>query len=288
MIDDIRYLEFKFLSAVATGTVDLFDERDEEKVLGAKLKGGSYIEMVATLLEELYVQFRNEELQRFVSKLRGEASPAWHIGDPYEHLWDDPRRAIPQFLRGIHGGLQQIRITYRGLRRVQELRDMLRYDRILEPHGILLSMQYFRRDLEDALKNSPGVSISVISSDMDNFKRINTDFGHDAGDVVMKAYLGCVRDGLGLFGTGYRGVGDEVLALVVGQGNNRAVALAEDIRKRIAELKCEHKGARLHPVTASIGVASTPPESPTMEIETLATARSERAKVEGKNRVISQ
>lgn len=286
MIDDIRYFEFRFLQAIAAKQIKLFDQRDAEKVFGALLNHIPYIEMAATMAEELYIRFGNDELQRYVSRLRGEISPDSKptFGESYH--WNNPRSAIQNFLTGAYG-LQEIRITYRGLRRIQELRDFLRYDRILEPHGVLFSMQYFRRDLEDALKNNPNVTVSLISADMDDFKRINTDFGHDAGDVVMKGYLECVRDGLGLFGTGYRGVGDEVLALVLGQGHGVVIKIAEEIRKRVADLRCEYKGKPLHRVTASLGVASTPPESRTMEIEAVAKQRGYDAKKNGKNRVVA-
>lgn len=288
MVGDIRYLELKFLTAVAEGKVDLFDQRNQQKVLGSGSPAIPYVEMAATLIEELYIRFENDEVQLFVSRLRGELFNSEKFNSRDEHLWNNPRKAILDFLSGTHRGLYHVCITFRGLRRIQELRDALRYDRILEPHGVLLSMQYFRRDLEDALKSKQDDAVSVISADMDDFKRINTESGHDAGDVVMKAYLECVRDGLNLFGTAYRGVGDEVLALVVGQGHKIACDLAEGIRKRVSELVCEFKGKRLHRVTASLGVATTPPENRTMDIESVAKERGYRAKKEGKNCVISR
>jgi PleD family two-component response regulator len=45
-------------------------------------------------------------------------------------------------------------------------------------------------------------------------------------------------------------------------------------------------GKRLPSVTASIGVASTPPESRTVEIETVAESRNREAKAAGRNSVI--
>ncbi|HEY1718992.1 MAG TPA: diguanylate cyclase [Verrucomicrobiae bacterium] len=98
------------------------------------------------------------------------------------------------------------------------------------------------RYFEDALQRASDISVSVLYADMDHFKPINTKFGQSAGDVVMKAYLEVVRDCLGLFGTAYRGVGDEVAALVIGQGHKRAVELAETIRKGIESLHLDYKG----------------------------------------------
>ena len=77
-------------------------------------------------------------------------------------------------------------------------------------------------------------------------------------------------------------------AQVVGQGHDRTVEIAQAIRKRVAEMKFENKGALLPPVSASIGVASTPPDSRTPEIEALADERQIKAKKTGKDRVVSE
>lgn len=286
MVDDIRYSELLFLRAIENGSIAMFNSIDQEQTNSVGLVGNTYVDMAATLLEDLYIRFRREEDQLFVSRLRGEVSPDHQPpGRGKEHLWQNPRAAIEGFLRGHEGGLHDISITYRGRRRIQELRDLLRHERILEPFGILLSLQYFIMDLEDALKNSPDVS--VIFADMDNFKSINTNFGHAAGDEVMKSYLGAVRDGLGLFGVGYRGVGDETVALVIGQGQKRAIEIAETIRKKVEAMQPTYKGKKLPRMTASIGVATTPPEARTMNLETLSENRRALAKIKGKNQVIA-
>ena len=85
----------------------------------------------------------------------------------------------------------------------------------------------------------------------------------------------------------YRGRGDEVVAIITGQGHTRAVEIAEKIRKAIETMECEYNGKRLPNVTASIGVATTPPESRTVEIETIAENRNREAKALGRNYVIA-
>lgn len=288
MKNDIRYSELVFLRALSKGEIPYFSSISKEQTEAVSLYASMYIEMAATLLEELYIRFDNQTKQMFVKRLRAELGP-YHTapsGIP-EHLWHDPREAIEQFLNGFQGAVV-LRATYRGLRRIEELRDMLRNERILEPFGVLLSMQYFRRDLEDALKGGGDTSVSVLYADMDNFKRINTEFGQQAGDVVMKAYLEAIQNSLGLFGEGYRGVGDEVACIIRGQGHDRAIEMAEKIRQSVKILQCEHKGRKLPLVTASIGVVSAPPESRSMDIEAIAQDRKQLAKDNGKNCVVSK
>jgi GGDEF domain-containing protein len=96
-----------------------------------------------------------------------------------------------------------------------------------------------------------------------------------------------IRDGLGSLGTGYRGVGDETCALIVGQGHERALEIAEKIRKTVGAMQCTHNGKALPKVTASIGVATAPSLPRTMEVKTVAQDRPRQAKRDGKNRVVA-
>jgi len=177
-------------------------------------------------------------------------------------------------------------LYYPGMQRIEELRDMLKRDRILEEFGVLLDMRYFTRDLDDALKRSSDIPVSVMRLDMDGFKKVNDQHGHAAGDVVMKSYLEAVRDSLGSFGNAYRGRGDEVAALIIGQEYNCVVETAEKIRASIGALRLKFNDANLSAVTASIGVATTPPAAREKGLETLADDRQTRAKKEGKDRVV--
>jgi diguanylate cyclase (GGDEF)-like protein len=286
MADDIRYSEFLFLQALANGTLRTFNPVNDPSQKNFGVQGSLYVEMVATLVEELYVRFQNEELQHFVTRLRRELGQTYRVPHGWpEHLWDNPREGIQRILNGERG-LQDLCITYRGLRHIEELREILRRDRILEDFGVLLSIRYFRRDLKDAVRQSE-TSVSVLYADMDDFGGINKKFGQEAGDVVMKAYLEIVRDCVGIFGSAYRGVGDETVALIRGQEHQRAKQIAESIRKKVSEMECKYKEQILPKVSASIGVATSPPDVRSSEIEGIAEERKRKAKESGKNRVIA-
>ena len=103
---------------------------------------------------------------------------------------------------------------------------------------------------------------------------------------MMKAYLEAVRDAVGRFGEAYRGVGDEVV--VLGRGHAAAIAIAETIRANVAALRCEYKGQALPLVTVSLGVATTPPEARSRDLDQIADQRQQLAKDRGKNRVVAE
>jgi len=285
MVNDVRYAELQFLQLLPRSSADAFNHNDQKKREATGLDATMYIDLLVTMIEELNVHLEDYKAQLLVGKLRGE------VGGPVptnviKSDWDSPRRALTDLFIG--NSLQRLRLTYRGLRRIDELREALAQDRIMEPFGVLLSMQYFRHDFQEALRLSNDVAVSVLYADMDHFKKVNTDFGQSAGDVVMKAYLEVVRDQIGLFGQAYRGVGDEVAVLIKGQGHERAVEFAERIRQGVKALKSAYGGHALPSVTASIGVATTPPEDRKMELENLAEDRKRQAKADGRNKVVSK
>jgi diguanylate cyclase (GGDEF)-like protein len=286
LVIEIRYCEFLFLQSLATDSPPTFYGRIPIHLTEAGMRDQeTFYEMVIDAAERLYIRFGGDEMNFLVERLRGEVNTDL---PPHSNIkqgeWPYPRRALKDRLGNGQG--KQISITYRGLHRIEDLRDMLRRDRVLEPLGVLLDVRYFRRDLEDALNRSPDTPVSVIRGDMDDFKRINEKHGHLAGDEVMKRYLECLRDGLGNFGVGYRGRGDETVALIIGQTKDVVIDIAEGIRKRVAEMECEYNGAKLPKVSMSLGVATTPPAERTPAVETLADERQIKAKKAGKNRVV--
>jgi len=286
MKDDIRYSEFLFLQALEKPAFDCFNPNDIKQTNAVGLNPNLYREMAITLLEDSYVRFSDDRLQKLVRRLRGEISTNLRGSpDTPQHQWDDPRAALDYIL--ICGSLQTLHITFRGRRRIEELREELKRDRILEDFGVLLSVRYFRRDVQDALQRATDIPVSVLYLDMDDFGKINKESGQTAGDVVMKSYLEVVRESVGDFGTAYRGVGDEVVILIVGQGHERAIEFGEKIRASVAAMECQYKDKKLPSVTVSMGIASTPPESRTMDIETVADQRKLQAKSAGKNKVIA-
>lgn len=95
-----------------------------------------------------------------------------------------------------------------------------------------------------------GTPLSLIMFDVDHFKQVNDEYGHQAGDSVLVAVADLVReelrgpDRLGRWG------GEEFVVVAPSTGHHRAGVLAERLRTRIAGARFEH-GAR---VTCSFGV----------------------------------
>lgn len=169
------------------------------------------------------------------------------------------------------------------------LREALHALAMADPLTLLAN----RRQLEETLERQlaecerSGAPISCAMVDVDHFKRFNDDFGHDAGDAVLRAVgetlRQAVRDGHLVFRYG----GEEFLLLMPGADATTAAGRAEEIRLRIAALGVQYGGQALGAITASIGVATAPEHCSQASLVQTADAALLRAKRAGRNRVVS-
>lgn len=78
---------------------------------------------------------------------------------------------------------------------------------------------------------------ALLITDIDNFKSINDEFGHLAGDSVIEAVAGVLRDETDRFDVAGRFGGDEFVVLIDRLEDRWAVEpVAERIRKGVADL----------------------------------------------------
>ncbi len=104
-----------------------------------------------------------------------------------------------------------------------------------------------------------GSSCSLIVLDLDNFKNFNDTYGHQAGNLLLRAVADAIRrekrdsDFAARFG------GEELVVLVPGEAQD-AMKLAERMREAVGQLRLPHLGPDGR-VTASLGVASFPEQA---------------------------
>jgi diguanylate cyclase (GGDEF)-like protein/putative nucleotidyltransferase with HDIG domain len=92
--------------------------------------------------------------------------------------------------------------------------------------------------------------VSLCFLDVDDFKRINDQYGHPAGDRVLSQVASRLRQG----GESFRLGGDEFAVLLVGMDEQLALSTAQSIVQRIADTELGKAGA----ITVSAGVATFP------------------------------
>ena len=105
------------------------------------------------------------------------------------------------------------------------------------------------------IANSQNKKFAMLLVDVDHFKRINDEFGHDAGDLVLQQaatlLLNCVRNGDFVFRYG----GEELLVMLVEVTPQVALRIAENLRQRFADTEFLIGQGRSVRATVSVGVA---------------------------------
>ncbi|WP_425484910.1 diguanylate cyclase [Amycolatopsis anabasis] len=178
--------------------------------------------------------------------------------------------------------------------RLAEL-DQLQADARTDPKTGVFNMRGWTESAERALGRAEraGRNVAVLMIDLDHFKWINDNFGHPAGDDVLRTVAQVLdevtrpSDVVGRFG------GEEFLVLMPDIGGVAAGVAAERIRGAIAELRIvttDKRGAQttIADRTTSIGVAVFPDHGDTLEnLMQAADAAVYEAKEGGRNQVRS-
>lgn len=100
--------------------------------------------------------------------------------------------------------------------------------------------------------------IACLSVDVDHFKRVNDNYGHDVGDTVLRQVARTMREQTRESDLVCRLGGEEFLIVCPSTGCYRAVELAERLRSEMERLEIICGSVRLR-VTVSIGVAHRAP-----------------------------
>ena len=128
--------------------------------------------------------------------------------------------------------------------------------------------------------------VAVLMIDLDFFKRVNDTFGHKAGDLVLSEVGRLLRSGIRGSDIACRYGGEEIALVLPDTALKVAMERAESIRTKISELRFNHEGRNIGPVTASIGVAIFPDHADGAEAVLRAADEAlYRAKRDGRDRV---
>jgi diguanylate cyclase (GGDEF)-like protein len=124
--------------------------------------------------------------------------------------------------------------------------------------------------------------VCLVMCDLDNFKQINDDYGHERGDAVLREVGTAMRGALRTFELLYRLGGEEFLLLLPGVSLLRGQEIAESLR--VAVERTRPAGVD---ITASLGVSTG--SGDTIEFRALYTAADDAlylAKRRGRNQVV--
>jgi diguanylate cyclase (GGDEF)-like protein len=151
----------------------------------------------------------------------------------------------------------------------------------------LRNRRYFDENLRRVLNEADRYrrTCALILADVDEFKKVNDELGHEAGDEVLKAVAGVLREVVRATDICARIGGEEFCVIVSETALEGAVEFAERIRADLADASVTWRGREIQ-VTASLGVATYTAGSGTERRNQLFEAADRalyRAKAAGKN-----
>ncbi len=158
---------------------------------------------------------------------------------------------------------------------------------LTDPLTGLFNRRHMDRLLEDAKERFTvdGRPFCVVMADLDHFKSVNDEAGHDAGDRVLRAVVTVFGEQLRSTDAVARWGGEEFLVLLSNTHADAALEVAQRLRLA-AESKLRQIAELTQPITLTIGVASF---RQNLDISALIKAADEAlysGKLAGRNRVV--
>lgn len=147
---------------------------------------------------------------------------------------------------------------------------------------------YARFEEEYAEHVRTGNPLAVVIFDIDFFKRVNDEHGHQVGDDVLASSARAIKSVTRQGETEARVGGEEFALLLPGSDGERAREAAERARRAIGAASTRVSDGRVIRVTASAGVASTAELSvaSARELYRAADEALYAAKAEGRDRTV--
>jgi len=150
----------------------------------------------------------------------------------------------------------QVAASLENARLVRRLRDAAETD--------LVTSVYSHRHLQDRIRQETARAsrsrspLSVLMVDLDDFKRINDEHGHQAGDRVLRSIAGSLRAAVRTSDVVARYGGDEFVVLMPDTAGEEAAQVAARAEAAVADLEHPMADGTSVIVTCSVGLALHP------------------------------
>ena len=199
------------------------------------------------------------------------------------------------------GGYDYVKIPFDStelLVRVRSVLEKKRLERKIREEAIKDSLTgtFNRRYLAEAgqmqvvyaLRNN--TSLTLIILDIDRFKRINDNYGHPAGDFILKKFFFILKNNLRPYDLVARYGGDEFVVIIPGGDKDTSIKILQRIKDKMNNSQFIFGKNKIN-YTFSAGICDIteiPPETPHLkEFVRIADEKLYRAKNNGRNQIIS-
>jgi len=164
-------------------------------------------------------------------------------------------------------------------RRAQELA-------LIDPLTNINNRRAFQAHLEKQIKLiSDELPLSMLMIDIDHFKNVNDELGHQMGDDVLISVAKSLQDTIRGQDTAFRFGGEEFSVLLPETTIDGGIQVANNIRKKVSQLVLKKKSTnkQIGNITVSIGVAENNGKLSAEEFIAVADKNLYQAKKQGRN-----
>jgi two-component system, sensor histidine kinase LadS len=166
-------------------------------------------------------------------------------------------------------------------RKKEKLAELAFYDALTGAYNRRYFDEKIREEVSRALRYERSLSLLMI--DIDHFKKVNDDYGHQKGDQVLAAVAGILKGSLRGTDIVCRYGGEEIAVILPETSADNAWKIGENCRKNIAaqSARTVDRG-----VTVSIGVSELVGIGKSAHFIKMADLALYRAKKNGRNQVV--
>jgi len=163
-----------------------------------------------------------------------------------------------------------------------EIRDLAITDELTQIYNRRYFFELAERELERSRRS--GDTLAIVLFDIDDFKSVNDNYGHLAGDLVLQEICKACQVVVRPYDVFARFGGEEFIFLLPETDKQQARAFSERLRQLVARHIVSHKDELLQ-ITISVGMAVLNPQGDTLDdLISRADSALYKAKEFGKNR----
>jgi len=169
------------------------------------------------------------------------------IGSKTKHIKDRSGKNV--YISFLHDVSKIVEIQTELELKNQELEHLSITDKLTQIYNRLKLDEVLEAEVERSKRY--GNPLSVVIIDIDHFKKVNDEFGHQTGDEVLVKITQLLQEKIRATDVLGRWGGEEFLIICTQTDKEGAVTLAETLRRCVAETEIEKVGHK----TCSFGVA---------------------------------
>lgn len=151
-------------------------------------------------------------------------------------------------------------------KKLMEFSNLMRSKAITDELTGLFNRRYFDQKLADEFRRALryGRPLSIILLDIDHFKSVNDELGHQVGDQILEKTGALINANLRNVDYAARYGGEEFALIMPETEGQNALIVAERLRKAYTSILKEYRSDEL-PLTISLGVAEYPSSASTSD-----------------------